>query len=200
MLHMTNNNNKLWDSSFFISWQSKYFACNRRWKIPISTKCTNEFLLCLQMFCFVCGIIAHKLSQSDFDRPFSQDQLKTHREWMPLSSRLSKMYFSLLFVSKLFWLDFLQLLVTVYSNSSIPYWNSITVHSVKVVKTINIQIFEKEKLSVFKIFRGKKVVKLTKNLLGVKVGKMRFQKFILVFSEGDIREPYWIRKWKWHFH
>ena len=63
-------------------------------------------------------------------------------------------------------------------------------HSVKVVKTINIQIFEKEKLSVFKIFRGKKVVKLTKNLLGVKVGKMRFQKFILVFSEGDIREPY----------
>ena len=109
----------------------------------------HQRVFCLQMFCFVCGIIAHKLSQSDFDRPFSQDQLKTYREWMPLSSRLSKMYFSLLFVSKLFWLDFLQLLVTVYSNSSIPYWNSITVHSVKVVKTINIQIFEKEKLSVF---------------------------------------------------
>ena len=66
----------------------------------------HQRVFCLQMFCFVCGIIAHKLSQSDFDRPFSQDQLKTYREWMPLSSRLSKMYFSLLFVFKLFWLDF----------------------------------------------------------------------------------------------
>ena len=45
-----NNNNKLWDSSFLISWQSKYFSCNRRWKIPISTKCTNEFFACR---CFV---------------------------------------------------------------------------------------------------------------------------------------------------